>query len=297
MRQTFAYLRAESVAEACELKAKYRSQAQFVAGGTDLMREWKKDLAHFDYAIDIAPLRELSFIQEDGDELRVGALTTLADIADATPGNAFVTCMSFAAQRMATPQLRTTATIGGNICHASPCADMAVILSTFDASAVVRSSDGHRTIPMREFFVGNKQTAIHDNELLMEVRMRLPEMPTHAVFNRAARTSVDLAQASACVCLTADGAKVARARIIVGACAPVPTRSDAAEELLVGMDVDSPDTGAIEVAAGRVEAATTPICDLRAGDVYRRQVTRVLVRRAINECLSQLSVKRGLAIQ
>lgn len=294
MRKKFAYLRPASVAEALELKAEHGAAAQFLAGGTDLILEWKRDVApDFDYAIDITRLRELSYIQEDGGELRVGALTTLAEIADATPVNALVICMSSAAERMATPQVRTTATIGGNICHASPCADMAVILSMFDAVAVLRSIGGERAVPMSEFFVGNKRTTLRDDELLIEVRMPLPDRPTRAVFQRAARTSIDLAQASAGVCLTAEDGKVSSARISVGACAPVPARSAEAEELLLGMDVSAPDEETVELAAARMEETTSPICDIRAGDTYRRSVSRVLVRRAVNECLSQLAVKGG----
>ena len=293
MRKKFAYLRPASVAEALELKAKYGAAAQFLAGGTDLIGEWKREVTAFDYVIDITRLSELSYIKEDGGDLRVGALTTLAEIADATPVDALVICMSSAAQRMATPQIRTIATIGGNICHASPCADMAVILTMFDAVAVVRSTEGERTIPMSEFFAGNKSTTMREDELLVEVRMPLPERPTRAVFERAARASIDLAQASAGVCLTAQGGKVTGARISVGACAPVPVRSAEVEQLLLGMDVAGPDESLIELAAARMEETTSPICDIRAGDIYRRSVTRVLVRRAVNECLSQLAVKGG----
>ena len=105
MRKKFAYLRPTSVAEALELKAKYGAAAQFLAGGTDLIGEWRREVTAFDYVIDITRLSELSYIKEDGD-LRVGALTTLAEIADATPVNALVICMSSAARRMATPQIR-----------------------------------------------------------------------------------------------------------------------------------------------------------------------------------------------
>ena len=294
MRKKFAYLRPASVADALELKAKHGAAAQFLAGGTDLILGWKREVApEFGYAIDITRLSELSYIKEDGGELRIGALTTLAEIAGATPVNALVICMSSVAERMATPQLRTTATIGGNICHASPCADMAVILTMFDAVAAVRSTKGERAIPMSEFFAGNKRTTLRDDELLVEVRMPLPDYPTRAVFERAARTSIDLAQASAGVCLTAEQGKVSRARIAVGACAPVPVRSTEAEGLLLDMDVTAPDEGAIELAATRMEEATSPICDVRAGDTYRRDVTRVLVRRAICESFAQLAVDGG----
>lgn len=275
------------------MKAHHGESALFIAGGTDLMLEWKREVAPaFDFVIDITGLSELRYIREDAGELRVGALTTLAMIENATPSNALLICMSAAASQMATPQLRTTATIGGNICHASPVADMATVLSLFDAVATVRSSKGERTIPISEFFVSNKVTSMTPDELLTQVSMPLPDCPTRASYQRAVRSSVDLVQSSVGACLTADeGGRVTKARIAVGACAPVPLRSREAEELLCGLEVGNPDQDAIELAAAQVESEIRPISDLRAGEEYRRDITHVMVRRAVTECLSQLAVR------
>ena len=289
MRKKFEYLRATSADEACALKAEYGASAQFLAGGTDLVLAWKRGVTQLDRAIDISGLADLTYMRDDGGEWCVGAATSLAAIAGGLSDNPISACMASTARQMATPQLRTTATIGGNVCHASPCADMAVILAMFDGCAIAQSTGGRRKIPVKEFFLGNKLTSLRDDELLVEVRMPIPADPSSAVLKRAHRTSVDLAQASAGVCLTAEDDRVVAARIAVGACAPVPVRPEAAEEMLLGMSISAPDRSVIEDVVGWTAAATSPICDVRAGDVYRRDVTRVLVRRAIDDCLTGLA--------
>src|SRR5450756_291776 len=143
---------------------------------------------------------------------------------------------------MCTPQLRTTATIGGNICHASPCSDMAALLTCVDAITTVQSEAGSRTILMGEFFTGVNETAVGSEELLTGISIPVPAARTEAAFGRATRVTTDLAQASAAVRLsTEDHATVSAARIVIGACAPVPVSSRAAGELLVGLKLADPD--------------------------------------------------------
>jgi CO/xanthine dehydrogenase FAD-binding subunit len=287
----FDYLRPTSVEEACELKARYGSAAQFIAGGTDLLMEWRRGNVDMEVCIDLTHIAELRFFSWT-DDVRVGALTTLATLAQAKPGagNALAACLSETAVRMATPQLRTTATVGGNLCHASPCADMAVVMTALGAEGTLRSSRGVRTLAMDDFFKGVNQTGLAEDELLTELRVAQPAGRCAASYFRAARTSVDLAQASAGVCLTTeDGTTVAAARIAIGACAPVPVSSKAAGEILLGLDLADPDREVIELAAARAEWETSPICDIRGSDEYRREVSKVLVRRAIERCIGGLA--------
>lgn len=288
----FDYLRPASVEEACELKARYGSAAQFVAGGTDLLMEWRRGNVVMEVCIDLTFIPELRFFTWD-EGVRLGALTTLATLAEAEPGSdqPLAACLAGTAARMATPQLRTIATVGGNLCHASPCADMAVVMTALGAEGTVRSAKGARTLAMDDFFKGVNLTGLAEDELLSELRVPAPVGRAAARYFRAARTSVDLAQASAAVCLTTDdGATVAGARIAIGACAPVPVSSKAAAEILIGLDITSPDRDVIELAAARAEWETSPICDIRGSDEYRRDVSKVLVRRAIEGCVGDLAV-------
>jgi CO/xanthine dehydrogenase FAD-binding subunit len=290
MRKRFEYLRPTTVAEACELKALHGDAARFLAGGTDLIHDWQRGQVSFDYCIDLTFIPGLDTFEWDGQQARIGALTRLATAAAADGEPGLAGFLGSGAMRMATPQIRNLATVGGNICHASPCADMAVMLTALDGEAHMQSSKGDRALHLREFFRGVNETGVADDELLTEVVVPIPEARTEASYQRAARTTVDLAQASAAVCLsTDDGVAVSRARIAIGACAPVPVRSEAAEEILIGLELGDPDHDKVDLAAERAVWETSPICDIRGSDQYRRDVTKVLVRRAVADCAAKLA--------
>ena len=292
----FQYLRPASIDEACALKARHRSSAQFIAGGTDLLLEWRREAVAFDYCIDLTHISELRCLGVSQDEIAIGPLSTLAEITEAEGGGPLLACLSRAAKCMCTPQLRSTATIGGNICHASPCADMAVLLTCFDASATLRSVSGERSVSMGEFFAGVNETVLGVEELLTGISIPVPAARTEAAFGRATRVSTDLAQASAAVRIsTHDDVTVSAAEIVIGACAPVPVLSRAAGELLVGMNLAHPDRATIETAAARAERETSPISDVRCSDEYRREVSKVLVRRAIDEAVGRLKAVPAVA--
>jgi CO/xanthine dehydrogenase FAD-binding subunit len=292
----FQYLRPASIDEACALKARHGSSAQFIAGGTDLLLEWRSEAVTFDYCLDLTHIPELRYLSVSHDEIAIGPLTTLAEITEAEGGGPLLACLSRAAGCMCTPQVRSTATIGGNICHASPCADMAVLLTCFDATATLSSVSGERSVSMGAFFAGVNETVLGVEELLTGISIPIPAARTEAAFGRATRVSTDLAQASAAVRIsTEDDATVSAAQIVIGACAPVPVLSRAAGELLVGMDLAHPDRAMIETAAARAEWETSPISDVRCSDEYRREVSKVLVRRAIDETVGRLCAVPAVA--
>lgn len=287
--KTFRYLRPASVDEACALKAAHGPAAQFIAGGTDLLLEWRSGEVEFDHCIDLTHVPGLHYLDAGGEEILIGPLTTLAELAEARGRGPLLDCLGRTAAHMCTPQLRSTATVGGNICHASPCADMAVLLTCLDAVALVRSAGGSRTVALAEFFTGVNETTLGDDELLTGISIPVPAVRSEVAFERATRVSVDLAQASAAVRVgTEDGATVCDAKIVIGACAPVPVTSPAAGGLLVGLDLSSPDSAVIETAAARAERETSPISDVRCSSDYRRQVGKVLARRAIEEAVARL---------
>lgn len=285
----FQYLRPATVEEACALKAEHGAAARFVAGGTDLLLEWRAGEVEIDFVIDLTYIPELSHLEVSEGELRIGPATTLAELAEADGQGPLVDCLSRAAVYMCTPQLRSTATIGGNICHASPCADMAVVLTGLDAVAILRSVSGTRSVPLDEFFSGVNETVVRLEELLTGIVVPVPTARTEAAYVRATRVSIDLAQASAVARLSsADGTSVSDAKIVIGACAPTPVWSRTAGESLVGLDLTRPDRATIERAATLAEQETSPISDIRCSDDYRREVSKVLARRAIDEAAARL---------
>jgi len=286
--RTFKYLRPATVGEACEMKAELGREARFLAGGTDLMLEWRRGAAPLSHVIDLSFILEMRAGAVTPRELRLAAAETLGGLAAADGDQWWARVLASTAARMATPQLRTLATVGGNVCHASPCADMAIVLSALDAVMAVAATRGSRTLAAAEFFVGVNQTALAADEMLTAISVPLPAEQTAAAYQRVTRTGVDLAQASAAVRLSSeDGSTISDARVVIGACAPAPARSREAEQALLGLSLAAPDEKALDEASRLAERATSPISDVRCSADYRHRVSRVLVRRAVLEAADE----------
>jgi carbon-monoxide dehydrogenase medium subunit len=291
MSGSFEYLRPNSPVEACELKSKYKQEAIFWAGGTDLLLEWKRGARAFDYCIDLSYLSDLRYINSENGDTVIGALTTIAALEAHEHYADSLGVLVEVAKQFATPQIRTTATIGGNLCHAVPSADYAVSLLALDAEVKLLNVGGERTLAVEDFFVDVKQTALRTEELLVEIRIPHPPPRSACAFHRVTRTSVDIALVNAAVRLTVDqDERVSDARIALGAVAPVPLRSKAAEMMLVGKVLDEIDGGLLDHVGLRAAEDTRPISDVRTTASYRKHVGGVLVIRALNEAIRKLKV-------
>ena len=289
MRTPFEYLRPATPHEAVVMKARYGTQAQFWAGGTDLMLAWRQGRVAFDYCIDLGFLPGIDGIACEDEWIRIGAMTTLDDLDRASSRGSLLEVLGGTARLMCTPQTRTIATVGGNLCYAAPSADLSPLLIVLDAEAVITGSTGQRAIAIAEFAQAPNKTALADDEILVEVRIPIPTGRQEACYRRIARTSVDIALTGVAVALTLDGeGRIGQARIALGAVAPFPLRSQATEKMLEGTVLAGVD-GALLVAAGeRAAADARPISDLRASADYRRQMVRVLTRRAIEQAVGKL---------
>jgi carbon-monoxide dehydrogenase medium subunit len=289
MNKKFEYIRAKTPKEACEIKARYGQKARYLAGGTDLLVEWRRGLTEFKYCIDLTFISGLKYIKRTKREWRIGALSTLASLEGASDGSSLMTCMSDVASQMCTPQIRTFATVGGNVSHASPSADLSVLFVALDAEAKIVGVSGERTVAMKDFFKGVNKTVLRKDEMLAEIRIPVSELRVAPSFRRVTRTVIDLAQVNAAVCLRVDaGGVVADARIALGAVAPVPMRSGAAEKMLVGLEASKIKEDLIEKVSRQAASDTKPITDIRGSAAYRRELSKVLVRRSIEESIQKL---------
>jgi probable selenate reductase FAD-binding subunit len=289
MYRSFQYLRPDSPEEACELKARNGRQAHFWAGGTDLLLEWRRGAVEIEYCIDLSYLSELRAIRLYDREIEIGALATIAALQECRGFDKSHAVLHDVASQFATPQIRNIATIGGNLCHAAPSADFAVALIALGAEMKLLGRKGERTLPIDAFFTGVKRTAMQADELLVEIRV--PQAPARSActFTRVTRSSVDIALVNSAVHLMVDEAGIIRqARIALGAVAPVPFRSKAAEEMLLNRRFDEVDDEALERVGERAAADARPITDLRASAAYRRYVCDVLVKRALRRALCEL---------
>lgn len=258
--------------------------ATMLAGGTDLLPRWTKGLVRRPPAVvDLKRVAELKGVARINGEIRVGACALLSEIASDAIIRAAAPVLAEAADRVACPQIRNRATIGGNLCNASPAADTAVPLILLDAVLELASSGPGgmtaREIPVADFFRGPGSTVLAPGEILAHVRFKpLPETVFAAWDKFGTRRAMEIAVASVGAALKLEDGVVAHARVGYGSVAPVPMRGRKAEVQLVGHPLSAEVIGKCEAAA-REEIA--PITDVRASEAYRREVVGVMLRRML----------------
>ncbi len=279
----FEFYAPTSLAEALEVLASYGERARPLAGGTDLlvqMREGRKAPQALVSLKRVDELRGLSFDPEQG--LWLGARTTLREVTRSPLLREHYPCLVQAAAVMASEQVRSLATVGGNLCNASPAADLAPPLLALDAEAVIVGPGGERRLPLTEFFQGPGQTDLGRDELLKG--LHLPPPRGRALYlKHAYRAYMDLAVVGVAVRLgTSQGAD--GARVALGAVALVPLRVEMAEAMLAD---GPPSPERLEEVARAAAAACSPIDDVRGSAWYRRRMVEVLTRRALEALLQE----------
>ena len=292
MTKPFEYLRPSTSEEAIALKAKYKDRARYWAGGTDLMLQWRAGEVDIDYCIDLTFVPTLNYIENERDGVRIGAMTSLDALDNAASLNQLMEVIGYTARLMCTKQTRTISTVGGNMCNASPGADLSPLFVALDSEATIMCSDGSRTVLMENFFQGVNETILKDEELLVEIRVPVPDHPREACYKRVARTFVDIALISSAVSISSDNGVVTDARISLGSVAPVPIRSRAAEQKLIGSILSEIDDDILEEIGQLAATDASPISDIRAGKEYRVDMCTVLTRRSLEESVRNLIRKQ-----
>jgi len=281
--RTFQYLAPDTIDEAIRLLQ--AGAARPLAGGTDIVVQMKEHATRFPYpetivSLDRVPdLRGIDF-SEDG--LRIGAATSMADVAASPVIRERYTALAEGAGVVGSLQTMNMATIGGNICNAAPSADTAPALLVYEAEAVIVGPGGRRTLPIAEFFRGPGLTALAHDELLAELRLPVAASGTGAVYVRnTPRKQMDIAVVGVAIALTLTGDTISRARVALGAAAPTPVRATNAEAALEGQPA------AEETFTRAAEAASTqdctPISDIRASAEFRRHLVKVMTGRLLAE--------------
>ena len=271
--------------EAIRLLGGQKGEACLVAGGTDVVLRAGPSVR---VLVDISHLG-LSYIKRKGHGIRIGATTTMAALEESVLVRLMASgILAKAAACCGSPQTRNMATIGGNLANASPAADMATPLLAMDAEVVLKGLRTARTIPLVEFFAGPHETTAH-RELLVEVVIPGSKSHTAFAFQRLSRTEIDIAIVSVAAAIRWDSAKrCTGVRIALGAVAPCSMRARRAEAVLEGQVATD---ALIRRAAEMASQEISPITDVRASAEYRREVSQVLVRRALEECLEQLAIE------
>ncbi len=275
----FDYLRAQCLAEALEFLDEERENCRVLAGGTDLLVLIRRSIESPAHLLDIKALPEARrFEYTRGAGLLIGAAVTVNQIAQLPVARKKYPALADAAGVLGTHQVRNRATLAGNICNASPGADLAPPLLVFEAWVQVKSLTGSREIPIDEFFAGVKKTVLRPDELVTGVYLPDPGDGDRSVYMKQGRVKGhDLAVAGVAVRLT-ESKKLC---IAVSALAPAPLRLRQLEERLNVVGIN-PATA--EQAAQEVEQYIRPISDVRASAEYRKHLAAVLLKRAIRQC-------------
>ena len=273
----FEYFKPTSVDEAVSLLEKYGAEASILAGGTDLLVSLKLLRISPKYLIDITGA-ELGSITPSENETRIGATTTINELAYSPLIYEKYTALAEAVQQMGTTQMRHVATIGGNLCRASAGADTAPPLLALEARAEIYRRSGRRTIPLAEFFIGPGQTALTPGEILTAITIPTPAPHTGSSFIRINGAVSDLPQLSAAATVVTENNRCTGARIALGAVAPTPIRARQAEKLLISKNLNQE---TIATAAGKVSEDISPRTSFRSTADYRRDVAAVIVKRAL----------------
>ncbi len=285
----FEYVAPTTTQELATVLATHGAGARILAGGTDLVNWMAEKVYRPDVVVDVGRIPGLCGISyEPGKGLTIGAATTIEAIERSPLVLEKYPALAFAASQIGSPQIRAMATIGGNCCNASPCADTPPPLVALGAAVTLVSARGSRSVPLEAFITGNRQTAIAPDEFLEAVHV--PEPWPHSAcryqpFGLRAAQEIDIASVAANLAMDPRSGRVVRARIALGAVAPYAMRAARAEAVLEGQ---VPSDEVIERTAATAGEECRPIDDLRASAVFRRHIVSVLTRKVLKSAIASI---------
>lgn len=279
----FDFYEPSTIKEACNLLAT-TNNSMLIAGGTDLIVQMKREKKHPSTVINLKHIQELEGISVCDEGVCIGALTKIADIAASPDIYNIWRSVSIGADNIGTPQVRNLATIGGNVCNSSPCADTVPGLIVSNAVAIIAGIDGERKVQLEDFFDGPGRNCLGKGELLKSIW--LPKIPINikqAFCKMGPRKAADIAVVNLAISLSLENGVCTYARIAAGSVAPTPIRITEAEKALKGVDMPSCD---LEAIADLVAAKATPIDDVRGSAEYRLHILKAMSVRLLHELWS-----------
>ncbi|MCP4624699.1 MAG: xanthine dehydrogenase family protein subunit M [bacterium] len=253
-----------------------------LAGGTDLLIGMKTNAVMPKCLIDLKGIPGLDVI-EYNNGFKLGALTTVRDVEVSPLIREKIPALSEAAGTLGSIQIRNRATIGGNLCHGSPAADMAAILLAMNCEVKIATGNGARTIGLDQFFTGPNSTVLKRNEVLSQIIIPKEIEQFKGIYlKHGPRKAMDIGIVNIAILLDADASSgfCNQIMIALGAVAPVPIRTRKAETLLNGNELNP---AVIQKAAETAANETTPITDFRASAAYRKDLVKNLVAKGIHQ--------------
>jgi len=293
--EDFIYHKPQSIEEACKLLEQSDDGAP-IAGGTDILVEIKQGLRHHKDIISLSGINALKEIHEDENRIEIGAGVTHNEVASSTLIMKYFPAISEAASKIGTDQIRNTGTVGGNLCTGASCCDMAPILLAQNASVEITSSSALRNVTLKDFFIFHKETSLGKGELITKIIVSKLEPNTGASFEKfGLRETASISVASAAAKVKFDNGICTDTCVVIGAVAPTPIICNRTNEMLIGKKISdfTEDSETLERAGNLASEDSTPLDDIRSSAVFRRNIIKVLTRRAVVKAVKRAESKNN----
>jgi carbon-monoxide dehydrogenase medium subunit len=277
----FRYIFPKTKEEILKILKQEKSEACIVAGCSNVLPYIKDKIISPKLLLDISGIEELNYIKKNESNLCIGATTTISDLISSKIIREECNILYQVAEQFADPTVRNRATIGGNLADASPAADTAPPLLALDAVLEVESMEGKREIFLKNFFIGPRETVLHDDEMIISIKFKNDPINKQGCFIKLGlRQAMAIAVVTIAMILEIEKNKVKDIRIAMGSIAPIPLRLFKTEEFLKNKEVND---DLIERAKNKVYDEVNPISDIRASKEYRRYVSGILFKRAFEK--------------
>ena len=260
-----------------------------IAGGTDLLSRINRKQVSAKNLVDLSGLSELRYIKRENRTIKIGALTTIADLEGQQENTAWGELLYDVAKKFGSPNIRTLATVGGNICAASSSEDLIPVFLTLDAKVKTIRRDRQREMSLQEFLVAKRKTALDPSEILAQVSFTQPSALAACAFEKLGmRNTLIISLVSVAAFLEGDQnrSKIERARIALNRLRrKIPERAQSVEKELLGQKLDA---HTIKTAGELLEKELALTSDFRASSEYRCEAAKVLLRRALVQCQERI---------
>jgi len=276
------YFSPKNLTETLTLIGRWMDRAKLIAGGTNVIPDMRAKSIKPQVLIDLSQVKNLSYIREEKKIIRVGALTTISELASSKMIQKYAPILYEAARQIGNPLVRNRATIAGNLADASPAADTAVPLLVLEATVLVEKQKTKvKQIPIDRFFIGPNRTVLKKDELVREILFPKPTTSTKMAYSKfGMRNAMAISVVSVGVLIEMEKGRVKKARVGLGAVAPTPIRTYGIEEMLMDQRITEE---LIEKCGEKVQEEIRPITDIRASLEYRKSLTSVMLRRLLRQ--------------
>jgi aerobic carbon-monoxide dehydrogenase medium subunit len=274
----FDYHAPRSVADAIKLLGDLGPDAKLLAGGHSLLPMMKLRFAQPSHLIDLGRITDLRGIEQVGDEIHIGAMTTEHELLHSPLLAEKLPLLVEGAGWIADPQVRYKGTIGGDISHGDPGNDHPALMRALDAAFVLKGAKGERVVKADGYFLGLYATQLEEGEILTQIRIPIPAAGSGWSYQKLKRKTGDFATAATAVLLQMNGGKVAKVNIALTNAGPTVLKARAAEDSLLGKPITD---ASLNEAARLAMSICEPTADQRGDEAYKVAMTGEMTRRAL----------------